>query len=237
MANALAAKLRNFARLSEADEAVLDELCVDVRSYRAKRDLIKEGDRPEAVFLLVEGWACRYKLLHDGKRQIMAYLVPGDLCDVHIFILKQMDHSIGLISDAKVAAIPKATILRMFAEHPNLAQALWWSTLTDEAVLREWIVNMGQRDAYERIAHLLVELWLRLKAVGQTTDGSFELPVTQTDLGDTLGLTPVHINRMLQRLRADGLIRVSRGRLLIPDIPKLMAVSRFEPNYLHLSAL
>ena len=235
MTNPLAAKLRNFAPLSKADEAVLDALCADVRPYRAKRDLIKEGDQPEFVFLLVEGWACRYKILHDGKRQIMAYLVPGDLCDVHIFILKQMDHSIGLLSDAKVAAISKAKMLKLFAERPNLAQALWWSTLTDEAVLREWIVNMGQREAYERIAHLLVEIWLRLKAVGQTAGGTFELPVTQVDLGDTLGLTPVHVNRMLQRLRADNLIEVSRGRLRIPDVQRLMAVTRFEPNYLHLS--
>lgn len=213
---------------------MIEGLCADVRSHRAKGDLIKEGDRPDHVFLLVEGWAYRYKILHDGKRQIMAYLVPGDLCDVHIFILKQMDHSIGLISDAKVAAIPKEKMLALFAERPNLAQALWWSTLTDEAVLREWIVNMGQRDAYERVAHLLVELWLRLKAVGRTANGSFELPVTQADLGDTLGLTSVHVNRTLQRLRTDGLVQFSRGRLLIPDVPRLMAVTRFEANYLHL---
>lgn len=186
------------------------------------------------MFLLVEGWACRYKILRDGKRQIMAYLVPGDLCDVHIFILKQMDHSIGLLSDAKVVAIAKDKILQLFEEHPNLARALWWSTLTDEAVLREWLVNMGQRDAYDRVAHLLTELWLRLRTVGLTNDGSFELPVTQTDLGDTLGLTSVHVNRTLQRLRVEGLIDLSRGRLHILDVPKLMAVTHFEPNYLHL---
>ena len=234
--NPLVAKLRHFAPLSAEDAAVLDGLCVDVRSYRNKRDLIKEGDRPASVFLLLEGWACRYKVLPDGKRQIMAYLVPGDLCDVHMFILKQMDHSIGLLSDAKVANIPKDKILQLFDAHPNLARALWWSTLTDEAVLREWLVNMGQRDAYDRVAHLLAELWLRLRMVGEISDGSFELPLTQTDLGDTLGLTSVHVNRTLQRLRQDGLIVLSRGRLHIPDVPKLMAVTRFEPNYLHIDA-
>ena len=234
MPNPLAAKLRNFAPLSDDDAAKLDRLCTDVRSYRVRQDLIKEGDQPKFVFLLVEGWACRYKILADGKRQIMAYLVPGDLSDTHAFILKQMDHSIGLLSSAKVAAIPRQKMLQTLNESPALTRALWWSTLTDEAVLREWLVNIGQRDAYGRIAHLLAELWLRLRSVGLTTDGGFVLPVTQTDLADTLGLTPVHVNRMLQRLRMDELIELSRGRLRIPDVLKLMAVTRFEPNYLHL---
>lgn len=236
MDNPLTAKLRNFAPLSDADAAELDGLCADVRSYRARRDLVKEGDRPEFVFLLVEGWACRYKILSDGRRQIMAYLVPGDLCDVHIFILKHMDHSMGLLSDAKVAAIPRQKIIDIFERGGTLARALWWSTLTDEAVLREWLVNIGQRDAYDRIAHLLVEVWLRLRMVGLTIDGAFRLPITQTDLADSLGLTPVHVNRMLQRMRLEGLIDFSRGRLRISDVAKLMAVTRFEPNYLHLDA-
>lgn len=103
-------------------------------------------------------------------------------------------------------------------------------------MLREWLVNIGQRDAYERVAHLLSELWLRMKMVGLTTGNSFELPVTQIELGDTLGLTSVHVNRTLQRLRADGLINLAQGRLHIPDVPRLMAVTKFEPNYLHLDA-
>lgn len=236
MNNPLIAKLRNFAPLPDDDAAKVERLCADVRSYRARQDLIKEGDRPEVVFLLIEGWACRYKILPDGRRQIMAYLVPGDLCDVHAFILKHMDHSMGLLSDAKVAVIPRQKLLDLLEESPALTRALWWSTLTDEAVLREWLVNMGQRDAYDRIAHLLAELWLRLRMVGMTAGGAFELPVTQADLGDTLGLTSVHVNRMLQRLRLEGLIDLSRGRLHIPDVPKLMAVTRFEPNYLHLDS-
>lgn len=236
MDNPLTAKLRNFGPISDNDAAELDRLCSDVSRYQAKQDLIKEGDRPEVVFLLVEGWACRYKILPDGRRQIMAYLVPGDLCDVHIFILKQMDHSMGLLSDAKVAAISKGKMLKVFDERPALGRALWWSTLTDEAVLREWLVNLGQRDAYERIAHLLAELWLRLRMVGRTAGGEFILPLTQADLGDTLGLTPVHVNRTLQRLRLEKLIDLAKGHLRIPDLPKLMAVTQFEPNYLHLDA-
>jgi len=234
MTNPLAAKLRNFAPLTDDDAAVLDRLCADVRGHRAKRDLIKQGDRPEVVFLLVEGWACRYKILPDGRRQIMAYLVPGDLCDVQIFILKRMDHAIGLLSNARVAAIPENKMVELFETRPTLARALWWSTLTDEAVLREWLVNIGQRDAFERIAHLLCELWVRLKMVGMVKGGAFAFPVTQSDLGDTLGLTPVHVNRMLQRLRGEGLIELKQGRLLIPDVPRLMSVAQFDSNYLHL---
>lgn len=236
MTNPLTAKLTNFAPLGDDDKAALDALCSDVRSYRAKQDLIKEGDQPDVVFLLVEGWACRYKLMPDGERQIMAFLVPGDLCDIHIFILKSMDHSMGLLSNARVAAIPKAKMLRVLNERPALARALWWSTLTDEAVLREWLVNMGRRDAYERIAHLLVELWLRLRMIGQTIGGSFHLPITQTDLADTLGLTPIHVNRTLARLRQEGLIELSRGHLHIPDVAKLKTVSNFQANYLHLDS-
>lgn len=232
--NPLAAKLKNFAPVSDDDIEILSKLCSDVRSYGAGEFLIEEGDRPDQVFLLVEGWACRSKVLPDGQRQIMAYLVPGDLCDIHIFILKQMDHSISLLSDAKVAVISKEKMLAVLDEHPAVTKALWWSTLTDEAVLREWLVNMGQRDAYHRLAHLVAELWLRLRAVGLTNDGSFDLPLTQVDLGDTLGLTAVHVNRVLQSLRADGLIEMARGHLHIPDVRRLMAVSEFEPNYLHL---
>lgn len=235
MENRLARKLDHFTPLSPEDKRVLDDLCDgSVRRHEAKRDLIKEGDRPDVVFLLLEGWACRYKILPDGSRQIMAYLLPGDLCDVHIFILKQMDHSIGLLSDATVAAVPREKMLQIFDDHRTLARAMWWATLVDEGVLREWIVNMGRRDAYDRIAHLLTELWLRLEMVGLTSENSFDLPITQTDLGDTLGLTPVHVNRVLQRMRGEGLIRSEKGRLHIPDMAQLRAVTRFEPNYLHL---
>ena len=129
MTNPLALKLKSFVTLSDADLARLDGLLSDVRTYEAKRDLIKEGDRPEVVFLMLEGWAYRYKIVTDGGRQIMAYLVPGDLCDPHIFILKEMDHSIGLLSDAKVAAIPKEAMIALTDESPQLARGLWWMTL------------------------------------------------------------------------------------------------------------
>jgi CRP-like cAMP-binding protein len=234
MVSPLVAKLSSFTDFSDEERRVLDGLCRQVKSFPARTDLIEEGDRPEAVFLLLEGWACRYKLLPDGRRQIMAYLLPGDLCDVHIFILKHMDHAIGLLSDARVAAIPKKKIVELTDNFPNLARALWWSTLVDEGVLREWLVNMGQRDALARIAHLFVELYVRLKAVGLNHGEQYDLPLIQQELGDTMGLTSVHVNRVLQRLRADGLIELARNRIHLKDVDRLIELASFTPNYLHL---
>lgn len=196
--------------------------------------IIEEGDRPDDVLLLISGWAYRYKILPDGSRPIMAYLVPGDLCDIHIFILETMDHGIALLSDAEIVSIPKERMLETMRARPRVAEALWWATLVDEAVLREWLVNMGHRSAYERIAHLFCELWLRLSEVGEVMDHSFHAPLTQEQLGDTMGLTPVHVNRTLQRMRADGLITFEGKYLTIRDIDTLRDIAAFEPNYLHL---
>ena len=234
MTNPLARKLSSFVDLSPDDCRHLDDLCTDTRTWGAGGTLIREGDRPEVVFLLLDGWACRYKLLPDGSRQIMAYLIPGDLCDIHIFILKAMDHSIGLLSEANVAAISKAAMQRTLEERPAIARALFWSTLVDEATLREWLVNMGQRDAYARLAHLFCEMWLRMKQIGLTHGNSFTLPLTQEELGDTMGLTSVHVNRVLQRLRAEGLLSLARGQMTLHDIDRLREIAGFDPNYLHL---
>lgn len=233
--NPLVRKLETFADLGDAEKAALAHMTANPRQYRAGHDLIREGDRPEHVFLLMEGWAYRYKILPSGGRQIIAFLLPGDFCDIHIFVLKHMDHSIALLNDAKVVAVPAQDMLDMMSEHHDIERALWWATLVDEAVLREWLTSMGQRDAFPRIAHLLVELWLRMRAIGLAASDNFSLPLTQTDLGDALGLTPVHVNRTLQRLRAEGMITLERKRLTIHDPERLMAISGFEPNYLHLN--
>jgi len=232
--NPLAKKLSSFVDLSPDDLAHLDDICTDTRIWTAGRNLIREGDRPEVVFLLLEGWACRYKLLPDGSRQIMAYLIPGDLCDIHIFILKAMDHSIGLLSDGRVAIISKAVMQRTLEERPAIARALFWSTLVDEAILREWLVNMGQRDAFARLAHLFCEMWLRMRQMGLTDGNSFTLPLTQEELGDTMGLTSVHVNRVLQRMRAEGLLSLARGQMTLHNVDRLCKIADFDPNYLHL---
>lgn len=235
MVSPLIQKLNSLSELKGEEQAALDALCRSSVFHRAGRDLIREGDRPDHVLLLVEGWANRYYLTADGKRQIMAFLIPGDLCDPHVFILHEMDHSIGVISDARVAEIPKQKILGITERFPAIARAFWWSALVDEAILRQWLVNVGQRDAYQRIAHLLCELWRRMCQVGLATEGKFNMPLTQQQLGDTLGLTSVHVNRMLQRMRGEGLISTSSKHLTILDSERLQEIAGFDPRYLHMT--
>jgi CRP-like cAMP-binding protein len=229
----LTRKLENFAPLSGEDRRILAEATRESRLVPARTDIIREGERPVDVHLVLEGFACRYKILPDGKRHIMAYLVPGDLCDVHAFILRAMDHSIGTLSECRVVDIPQDRILRML-ERPAVARALWWSALVDEATLREWLVNIGGRPGEQRLAHLLCELLMRLQIVGLANRDSYELPITQSELAETMGLTLVHVNRVLQRLRARGLITLRHKRLVINDAQALKEFGEFDPNYLHL---
>jgi CRP-like cAMP-binding protein len=231
--NPLMARLESIAALSAADVRLLDSMCTDAREMPARRSIIREGDRPEHVHLMVEGWAARYKLLPDGMRQITAFLIPGDLCDVHITVLGEMDHSISTLTRAKVAYIPRATMVEV-ENRPSLTKALWWATLVDEAVLRAWLVNVGRRDALQAIGHLLCELYVRMKNVGLAAEQKVELPLTQEEIADALGLTPVHVNRVLQRLRADGLITLKGGSLEILDMDALQELAGFNPNYLHI---
>jgi CRP-like cAMP-binding protein len=231
---AVASRLEAFTRLSSDDRAALAQLSRNNRYVDARRDLIGEGDKPRFVHLVMDGWACRYKQLPDGKRQIVSIFVPGDFCDVNVYILRSMDHSIGAITRLKVAMITPEEMSALTAERPRITQALWWHELVTAAVQREWTLNLGQRTAYERIGHLLVELYLRLEAVGRAHHGRCDFPLTQNDLADATGLTPVHVNRMLQELRRDGLIELERKQLHIVDLERLMGVSMFNPNYLHL---
>lgn len=231
---AVASKLEAFTRLSADDRSALAQVSRNFRFVDARRDLISEGDRPRYVHLVLDGWACRYKQLPDGKRQIVALFVPGDFCDVNVFILRAMDHSIGAITRLKVAMITPEDMNALTHERPRITQALWWHELISAAVQREWTLNLGQRSAYERLAHLLIELYMRLNTVGRAQNGRCDFPLTQNDLADATGLTSVHVNRTLQELRRDGLIELERKQLQIVDMPRMIDVAMFNPNYLHL---
>lgn len=234
MTNVLTRKLENFCALSATDKRLLDDVITQVRDVEAQQDLLSEGDAPTHVHLILEGFACRYKVTTDGKRHIMAYLIPGDFCDLHVFILKTMDHSIGTLSPCKVVKLSRTQVLELMQSRA-ITQAMWWATLVDEATLREWLVNIGARSAEQRIAHLLCELLLRLRSVGLANGDAYELPITQTELADTMGLSNVHANRMLQRLRAEKLITFNGKRLVILDPERLVEFSGFTSNYLHLN--
>lgn len=233
MANPFLRKLTYGADLTAEDRDLLLEVSSNCRAVPARTDLISEGEEPEDVHLVMSGYACRYKILPDGRRQIMAIFVPGDLCDLHVQILGQMDHSIGTLSEATVVDIPPSAMERLLA-NPRINRGLWWMTLVDEGTLREWLVDMGQRGADEQMAHVFCELHLRLRSVGLAEGDSFDLPGTQEDLADLMGITAVHVNRTLAVLRERGLIALSGGRLVIPDVARLRAYGGFDPNYLHL---
>jgi CRP-like cAMP-binding protein len=233
MNNPLLRKLCNFTELSEEESQAVVECCKDVRTVGAREDVISQGDRTGGVKLLLDGFACRYKTLEDGRRQIVAYFVPGDLCDLRVFILKRMDHSIGAIAPSRVATIAPENVLKLMHTYPALTRALWWSTLVEEAIAREWILNVGQRNALERTAHLFCELLYRFRAVGLNHGLSCTLPLTQVELAETLGLSPVHVNRTLQELRRQKLITLDDGTLTIQNLQALEELSFFNAEYLH----
>jgi len=232
MENALVKKLEGYVSLDAEDKHLLNSVLKEPRTVPAHVDLATEGDKPVFVHLILEGFACRYKFTAEGNRQIMAFLLPGDFCDLHVFVLKKMDHSIATISKCIVVDIPCEDILKLL-ERPRVSLALWCAALVDAAVLREWLVNVGQRHAAQRLAHVLCELLLRLRIVG-LADKGFELPISQIDLADTIGTSPVHLNRVLQELRRANLIAWNGDNLAIKDIDALMKFSGFNPNYLHI---
>lgn len=231
--NPLVTKLSRVLELSPDDRDALSAACRDVHRVDARRDIIGDGERPDRVHLILEGWACRYKILRDGQRQITALLLPGDICDLHVFVLDRMDHAIGAITPVTFAYIDRAQFGELTRSRPRILRALWWTTLVDEGVLRAWLVGIGARDARERLAHLICELYERMRNIGQTLETDFAMPLTQIDLADTLGMTPVHVNRVLRALAADGVLEVRRRAVRVLDLPALVRIADFDPSYLH----
>ncbi|WP_237481235.1 Crp/Fnr family transcriptional regulator [Lichenibacterium dinghuense] len=228
-------KLDQSGFLTEEDRETLRGLQLRTRDVDARQDLILEGDRPENVLVVLTGIACRYKISEGGRRQIMALLLPGDFCDLHVAILGHMDHCIGTLTPSVIAEMPRAIIDDLTANHIRITRALWWATLADEGISREWLVNMGRRPADQQTAHLFCELHRRLLTVGLAMPDGFEMPLRQVDLSDILGLSPVHVNRVLGELRAANLIALSRRKLVIPNLDRLQKFCGFNPNYLHLT--
>jgi CRP-like cAMP-binding protein len=233
--NPLIRRLETITSLSEDEKKAILSLPAKVAGLRADADIVREGDRPSQCCLLVEGFLARYKYLRNGKRQILAFYVPGDVPDLLSLHMDVMDHSLGTLVPSKVAFIPHDALRRLFDQNPRIANAFWRETLIDASLFREWTVNLGSRDAYSRIGHLICEMFLKLKAVGLTNGNSFNFPITQGEIGDATGLSTVHVNRSIQKLRAEGLIVLEKGRCTIPDLSRLEEVAFFDPTYLHLT--
>ncbi|MBX3596092.1 MAG: Crp/Fnr family transcriptional regulator [Rhizobiaceae bacterium] len=235
MSQALIRKLQNFVKLSAAEQRAIERAGSErVRRIGAHEDILREGDKPNGALLIVDGWACRYKYLEDGRRQIVGFSVPGDICDLNVFLLKEMDHSIGSLTEVVVADLSRETLEGLMSGSTRIAHALWWDNLVANAIQREWTINLGQRDAVERMSHLFCELFLRQKSAGRAQGNSCDFPPTQAELGDATGLSTVHVNRTLQQMRSADLITLQNKRLVINDIDALMRQAMFNPSYLHL---
>jgi len=230
-------KLEHCALLSNDEKSALESACGNGRSFAAGTDLVMEGDPAQRVNVILEGFACRYRLQADGRRQVVGLLLPGDMCDVRVCILRKMDHSIGTLSAVRAAFFSREAIEDLMERFPRLMRALWWSTLVEESITREWVVNVGHRTAFERMAHLFCELFERLHTVGLTRGNTCDLPMTQTELGDALALSAVHVNRVLMEMRHSGLITLRNQQLTLHDYDSLRSLAGFNVRYLHLDGV
>ena len=230
----LVRKLSYRTRLDEQDRAALMSLPHVVKSVEPHQYIVREGDRPSHSCLLLEGFSIRHKCVVGGKRQIMAIHMKGEMVDLENSLLGKADHNVQMLTAGKVAFIPKDEITRIAFERPRVGQAMWLDTLVDASIFREWIANVGRRDAQTRVAHVLCEFALRLKHAGLGDEAGYHLPMTQEQLADVTGLTSIHVNRSIKNLEAEGLIsRVSPREIVIGDWKRLAEKGDFDSLYLH----
>src|SRR4030081_3033022 len=235
--NPLVAKLSGFAPLSRDDVGVLEALCSKEERVNAGVTLVDEGTAPRRGFVVTHGLACRYRLFADGHLQILTLLIPGDFYDLHGFLLSVADHSVVTMVPTRLATIERGKVFEIVQHPPRIGAALWWSAMQEAAMLRERIVVLGRRNARARIAYFFCELLWRHRAIGLTDDHTLPLPLTQADIADTLGLTAVHVNRVLQDLRREGLITLAHRRLTLHQVDRLQSIAQLNQNYLHLTGV
>lgn len=227
-------KFRARDVVTAEEEEVLRQVLGDVRELPQGRVLVRANVPLTDCTLLIDGFVARYKDLADGQRQIMEIHVPGDFLDLHSFLLKRLEHNVGAMTPVRIALVPHEAVREITERHPHLARMLWFSTLLDAALHRERILSVGRRTALARIAHLMCEFYVRLEIVELARDCHFNLPLTQTDISDACGLTSVHVNRMLKKLRDDGLLTFRNGEVVIHDWERLQRVGEFSPAFLYL---
>lgn len=228
----LARKLSAFTDLSPADFAVLRRLHDRRRSFPVGRDIVYQGQSDREAFVLTRGWACSYKLLPGGTRQIVDFQIPGDFLGLRSMLFRTADHNIEPITEIEVYEVAKSDMTDTFSRSPRLATALLWAASRDEAMLVEHLISLGRRDAHQRVAHYLLELGARLTLVGLGSKAGYDCPLTQYLLADVLGLSAVHINRVLRQLREQGLLTFRDGKVTFDDFAGLVALAEFDVSYL-----
>ncbi|MEQ8558117.1 MAG: Crp/Fnr family transcriptional regulator [Henriciella sp.] len=229
---ALERKLAAFVALSADELGVLHKLHGNRRTFRAGTDLVYQGQRDQTVFILAKGWVSSYKLLATGTRQIVDFQIPGDFLGLRSILLHASDHGIEPITDVEVSEISAKELLDIFSENPRLASAVLWAASRDEAMVVEHLIDIGRRSAGERTAHLILELGARLTLVGKGSRAEFDCPLKQHHLADALGLSSIHVNRVLRRLREDGMMTFRNNRVTIDDYERLAAFADFDAAYL-----
>lgn len=234
-ARALIQKLEQFGPLGEADRATIRALPYATRTVRAGQHLVREGSTHDHCCLLIDGYACRHKMTADGGRQIVSFHLRGDIVDLPHLLLARADHNVQAITAATIACIPADRLRAAARGSPAIADALWRDVLIDASIFREWVLNVGRRDARSRIAHLICEFVTRAAAAGLGSPDRFHLPLTQEQIADATGLTPVHVNRMLQSLGQDGMIARKRRDFRILDWRRMREIAGFDDSYLHRS--
>jgi CRP-like cAMP-binding protein len=227
-------KLDSIHTLDEDDRNAVNRLPLQIAELRADQDILREGDRTMRCCFLLTGLACWYKTTGAGKRQILSFLVPGDLPDLQSLHLSTLDSTLMTLSPCRVAFVQHEPLRDLCERRPNVASAFWRMTLIDAAIYREWVANIGSRQAYGRVSHLLCELVVRLCAVGLGDNHICDLPITQTELAGATGLSTVHVNRTLQTLRREKLIRWTDSKLEVLDWQRLREAGDFSATYLHL---
>jgi CRP-like cAMP-binding protein len=222
------------APLDEGDRRALLGLPYRLQTFEAAKYVVREGSSVSHSALIVNGFAIRHKLTVDGDRQIVSVHVPGDFVDLEGSLLTTADHNVQTLTRCELALVPVAAIRELIHTHPMVAHAMWVDTLVDASIYREWVMNVGRRDARARVAHLLCEFARRLEVVGLGNNGGYELPMTQEQLADATGLTSVHVNRTLKGLEAEKLVERNKRHVGIPDWERLRSVAGFNETYLHL---
>ena len=226
-------KLQQISELREADLAILRGIAIQEKAFQSNHNLVLEGDKPSQSFVVLDGLVGSTKYTGEGKRQITSFFVTGDIPDLHGLHLSVMDCTFSTLTPSRIGFMRHDTLRAICEQHPRIATALWRSTLIDAAIYREWVTNVGRREAFTRMAHILCELVCRLRAAGCIEDHVADIPITQAALGDALGLSTVHVNRTLQELRRKGLIATSGARVQAVNWPDLVRAGDFDATYLH----
>lgn len=229
------ARLERHASLADGDREAILSLPHTVRSLDPGAYLAREGERSNNCWVMLSGYACSHKVVVNGARQILSVHMKGDGVDLQNALLAPSNHNVQALTRVEAVLIPARAVSEMMPAHPGTARALWVETMIEASIQREWTANVGRRDARTRVAHLLCEIGLRIEAAGIGERGRYELPMTQEQLADATGLTPVHVNRVLQGLGADQIIDRDKRVIEVADWDRLAAVGDFRSSYLHLA--